>query len=51
MFKKAKIDKSNYIFKSETGELFVKKAGEVNGVQFMIKDLENCDVVILDHTA
>jgi hypothetical protein len=51
MFKKDKLDKNGCMFKSEDGDLLIKKAGEVNGQQFIIKDLANCDVVILDHTA
>jgi hypothetical protein len=29
----------------------VKRPGDINGIDFMIKDLEGCTVVLLDHTA
>lgn len=39
------------MFKSKDGEVLVKKPGDINGIDFMIKDLENCTVLLLDHTA
>ena len=39
------------MFKSKNGEVLVKKPGDINGIDFMIKDLENCTVLLLDHTA
>jgi len=29
----------------------VKMPGDINGIEFMIKDLENCTVILLDHIA
>lgn len=29
----------------------IKRPGDIDGLQFMIKDLENCSVFLLDHTA
>ena len=31
--------------------MLVKMPGDINGIDFMIKDLENCTVMLLDHTA
>ena len=31
--------------------MLVKMPGDVNGIDFKIKDLENCTVMILDHIA
>lgn len=31
--------------------MLVKVPGDINGIDFMIKDLENCTVMLLDHTA
>ena len=31
--------------------MLVKLPGDVNGMDFMIKDLENCTVMLLDYTA
>jgi len=39
------------MFKSLNNETCVKKPGDINGIDFMIKDLENCTVVLLDHVA
>ena len=49
--KKKKLNKADFMFKDKKGEVLVKKPGEINGIEFMIKDLENCTVIILDHTA
>jgi len=39
------------MFKDKKGEVLVKRSGDINGIDFMMKDLENCTVVLLDHTA
>jgi len=39
------------MFKDKDGEILVKKSGDINGIDFMIKDLKNCTVVLMDHTA
>jgi len=39
------------MFNSKKDEILVKKPGDINGIDFMIKDLENCTVVLLDYTA
>ena len=39
------------MFRQRKDELLVKRPGDINGIDFMIKDLENCTVVLLDYTA
>jgi protein XRP2 len=48
---KKKLNKADYMFKSVDGQTLIKNPGEVNGLDFMIKDLNNCIVYLLDHTA
>lgn len=49
--KKKKLNKADFMFKSLKDQMLVKNPGEINGIDFMIKDLENCTVMLLDHTA
>jgi protein XRP2 len=49
--KKPKLNKADFQFISRTGETLMKKPGDINGIQFKIKDLKDCTVYILDHTA
>ena len=39
------------MFKSQKDQMLVKMPGDINGMDFMIKDLENCTVMMLDYTA
>jgi protein XRP2 len=39
------------MFKAQKDQMLIKMPGDINGEMFMIKDLENCTVVLLDHTA
>jgi protein XRP2 len=39
------------MFKQKENEILVKKPGDVSGMDFAIKDLENCSVFLLDHFA
>ena len=48
---KPKLNKADFMFKKLDGETLVKMPGAINGIDFMIKDLEDCKVYILDHTA
>jgi protein XRP2 len=48
---KKKLNKADYMFKDRTGEELVKKPGEINGIDFMIRSLTDCTVYIMDHTA
>ena len=49
--KKPKLNKADFQFISKKDETLMKKPGDINGIQFRIKDLHNCTVYILDHTA
>lgn len=39
------------MFKMLKDQILIKKPGDIDGLQFMIKDLENCSVFLMDHTA
>ena len=39
------------MFKGKSGETLVKRAGDINGIEFKIQDLQDCKVFLLDHTA
>ena len=39
------------MFKAQKDQMLVKMPGDINGIDFMIKDLDNCTVILLDHTA
>jgi protein XRP2 len=39
------------MFKMQKDQKLIKMPGDINGIDFMIKDLENCTVMLLDHTA
>jgi hypothetical protein len=49
--KKKKLNKADYMFKAQKDQVLVKMPGDIDGEMFMIKDLENCTVILLDHTA
>ena len=46
-----KPNKEFYTFKDLDGHTLIKRPGELDGGSFFIKDLKNCAVYILDHTA
>ena len=46
-----KPNRADYMFKEKKGEELIKKPGDINGLQFMIVDLEDCQVSLLDHSA
>ena len=48
---KPKLNRADYMFEKRTGEELIKKPGEVNGLDFAIRDLKDCTVFLLDHTA
>jgi hypothetical protein len=39
------------MFVSKTNEVLIKKPGDINGIDFKIKDLTDCTVILLDYTA
>ena len=48
---KQKLNKADFMFKSLENQTLVKRPGDIGGIDFMIKDLKNCTIQILDHTA
>jgi hypothetical protein len=48
---KKKLNRADYMFEKKTGEELMKKPGDVNGLDFNIRDLKDCTVYLLDHTA
>lgn len=48
---KAKLNKADFMFKDRTGEELIKKPGDINGIDFMIANLTDCSVFLLDYTA
>ena len=48
---KKKLNKADFMFKDRTGEELIKNPGDINGIDFMIRSLNNCTVYLLDYTA
>ena len=48
---KKKRNRAELMFKDLSDEEAVKRPGDIDGSAFSIKDLKNCTVKILDHTA
>lgn len=48
---KKKVNRADYMFADKTGEELTKKPGDVNGLDFMIRNLTDCTVYLLDTTA
>lgn len=45
-----KLDRKNFMFTDKKDETLVKKKGEVNGLNFKIRNLINCTVYLADRT-
>ena len=48
---KKKLNREDYMFKDKIGEELVKKPGQVNGLDFQIRNLTDCTVFLMDNTA
>lgn len=48
---KKKLNREDFMFKDKTGEELVKKPGQVNGLDFQIRNLTDCKVFLMDTTA
>ena len=46
-----KRNRQDFIFEKKKGETLIKKPGDLNGSDFCIMNLEDCDVYIMDHSA
>ena len=49
--KKKKLNRHDFIFKDKKGETLIKRPGDINGIDFVIKNLEDCKVYLLDNIA
>jgi hypothetical protein len=45
-----KLDRKNFMFTDKKDETLIKKKGDVNGLNFKIRNLTNCTVYLADHT-
>ena len=48
---KKKRKRSELMFKKQEGQTLVKKPGDLDGSMFVMADLKDCAVFILDHTS
>lgn len=48
---KKRLNRADYMFNQLNGQTVVKKPGDVNGIQFAIRYLENCDASLYDWTS
>ena len=39
------------MFVSKSNEVLIKNPGDINGIDFKLKDLTDCTVILLDYTA
>ena len=46
-----KLNKADFMFRDKESETLWKRPGDINGMDFMVRNLENCIVHIFDHTA
>ena len=46
---KKKLNKADYRFKDKKDEVLIKTPGQINGIDFLIRNLENCTVYLCDH--
>ena len=48
---KAKLNRKDFIFEKKKNETLTKVPGQINGLDFLISNLEDCEVFIMDYTA
>ena len=48
---KKKLNKADYMFKSKNNEELIKMPGDIDGIDFMLRDLHGCTVYLFDWTA
>jgi hypothetical protein len=48
---KKKLNRADYMFADKTGEELIKRPGQVNGLDFQIRNLTDCNVFLMDTTA
>jgi hypothetical protein len=47
---KPKVDRTKYILQDKKNETLVKRIGDIEGLNFKIRKIENCTIYILDWT-
>ena len=45
---KKKLNKQDYIFRNQQNQTLQKPPGSINGIDFYIANLENCEVYLFD---
>ncbi|CAD8115337.1 unnamed protein product [Paramecium sonneborni] len=48
---KAKLNREDYQFRKKTGQELIKYPGQLNGLDFVISNCEDCTIYICDHAA
>lgn len=48
---KKNLNKQDYIFQDQTDQILIKTPGKINGIDFYISNLINCEVYLCDHIA
>lgn len=51
MADKTKLNKKDFIFEKKKGETLIKNPGQINGIDFTIWNLTDCEVYLMDHSA
>jgi protein XRP2 len=51
IFNKKKLNKEDFMFKDRTGEELIKNPGDINGIDFILNSLTDCQVYLMDYTA
>ena len=46
-----KLNKKDFIFENKENETLIKSPGEINGRDFLISNLKNCEVFLCDYLA
>jgi protein XRP2 len=49
--KREKKNRFDYMFAKKVGETLIKLPGQIDGEQFLVEELENCKVFLVDHSA
>lgn len=47
---KKKLNRADYMFADKTGEQLTKNPGDINGLDFQIRNLTDCTVSLFDTT-
>ena len=50
MASKPKVDRTKYILQDKKNETIIKRMGDIEGFNFKLRNLENCNIYLLDWT-